>query len=84
MSFLSSTLSRSFSSSSASRAAIKEVVIIGGGLMGAGIAQVAAQTGHTVTLVDVSKEVLDRSQQRIGESIKRVAKKTFKVGGTDQ
>ncbi len=42
--------------------------------------QVAAQTGHSVTLVDISKEVLDKSQHRIGESIKRVAKKTFKVG----
>ena len=46
--------------------------------MGAGIAQVGAQTGHKVTLVDVSQEVLDKSQARISESIKRVAKKKFK------
>ena len=34
-----------------------QVVVIGGGLMGAGIAQVAAQTGHKVTLVDISQQV---------------------------
>lgn len=57
---------------------IEEFVVIGGGLMGAGIAQVGAQTGHKVTLVDVSQDVLDKSANRIGESIKRVAKKKFK------
>ena len=36
------------------------------------------QTGHNVTLVDVSKEVLKTSETRINESIKRVAKKKFK------
>lgn len=46
--------------------------------MGAGIAQVGAQTGHKVTLVDVSQDVLDQSESRIGESIKRVAKKKYK------
>ena len=40
--------------------------------------QVGAQTGHKVTLVDVSQDVLDKSNARIGESIKRVAKKKFK------
>ncbi|KAH8032821.1 hypothetical protein HPB51_002248 [Rhipicephalus microplus] len=45
--------------------------------MGAGIAQVASQTGHQVVLVDVSKEVLDKSKARIEESLKRVAKKKF-------
>jgi 3-hydroxyacyl-CoA dehydrogenase len=39
--------------------------------------QVAASTGHDVTLVDVSKDVLDKSSARIGESIRRVAKKQF-------
>ena len=46
--------------------------------MGSGIAQVGAQTGHQVTLVDVSEDVLQKSQARINESIKRVAKKKFK------
>jgi len=59
-------------------AKIEEFVVIGGGLMGAGIAQVGAQTGHKVTLVDLNQEVLDKSNARIAESIKRVAKKKFK------
>ncbi len=76
MAFVSKFVStRSFSTRGALNASIKEFVVIGGGLMGAGIAQVGAQTGHKVTLVDVSKDVLDQSQARIGESIKRVAKK---------
>ena len=77
MAFASRSVSRAFSSTSASMA-IKEVIIIGGGLMGAGIAQVAAQTGHKVTLVDLSKDVLTKSQKRIDDSVRRVAKKTYK------
>lgn len=69
---------RNFSSSNVMSKKIEEFVVIGGGLMGAGIAQVGAQTGHKVTLVDVSQDVLDKSKARIEESIKRVAKKKFK------
>ncbi|XP_023346738.1 hydroxyacyl-coenzyme A dehydrogenase, mitochondrial isoform X3 [Eurytemora carolleeae] len=57
---------------------IQEVVIIGGGLMGAGIAQVSAQTNHKVTLVDLSEKVLTSSEKRIRTSVSRVAKKLFK------
>ena len=46
---------RNLSTNVALQAPIKEFVVIGGGLMGAGIAQVGAQTGHKVTLVDVSQ-----------------------------
>lgn len=46
--------------------------------MGAGITQVAAQTGHHVTMVDVSEDVLKSSQSRIEGSLARVAKKQFK------
>merc|ERR1719179_78421 len=46
--------------------------------MGSGIAQGAAQTGHKVTMVDVNQTILDKSNARISESIKRVAKKKFK------
>ena len=113
MSFLASTLStstslaRGLSTSARASAPIKEFVVIGGGLMGAGIAQVmfdldhpscicliklyvnsfnwdhclkqvGAQTGHTVTLVDISEEVLNKSKARIGKSMAQVAKKKFK------
>lgn len=46
--------------------------------MGAGIVQVAAQTGHKVTLVDVKDEFLNKSMANIDASIKRVAKKMHK------
>eukprot|EP00095_Tigriopus_kingsejongensis_P011623 snap_masked-scaffold638_size121162-processed-gene-0.13 protein:Tk11623 transcript:snap_masked-scaffold638_size121162-processed-gene-0.13-mRNA-1 annotation:"hydroxyacyl-coenzyme a mitochondrial precursor" len=75
MAFVSQLSARALSTSTASRAKIHEMLVIGGGLMGAGIAQVGAQTGHKVTLVDVSQKVLDASQARIESSIRRVAKK---------
>ena len=39
--------------------------------------QVAAQTGHQVCLVDVSQEILQKADDRIKTSLKRVAKKNF-------
>jgi len=57
---------------------MKEVVVIGGGLMGTGIAQVSAQTNHKITLVDLNQEILNKAEKRIQTSIGRVAKKTFK------
>jgi len=79
MAFFSQLTRRSLSTSFPRMSpVIQELVVIGGGLMGAGIAQVAAQTGHKVTLVDISQQVLDSSNARIAESIKRVAKKQFK------
>jgi len=43
--------------------------------MGAGIAQVAAVTGHNVCLNDLSQASLDRAQKGIEKSLSRVAKK---------
>ena len=62
---------RHFSTSSGKQALIKEFVVIGGGLMGAGIAQVGAQTGHKVTMVDLSQEVLDKSQVKTKVWVKK-------------
>lgn len=45
--------------------------------MGAGIAQVAAATGHSVVLVDMSEDILKKSVKGIETSLKRVAKKKF-------
>ncbi|KAM4595039.1 hydroxyacyl-coenzyme A dehydrogenase, mitochondrial [Fundulus diaphanus] len=77
MAFFTHHISRSFSSSAARSVVIKNVTIIGGGQMGAGIAQVAASTGHTVTLVDMSEDILRKSVKGIEGSLKRVAKKKF-------
>ncbi|XP_073717119.1 hydroxyacyl-coenzyme A dehydrogenase, mitochondrial [Misgurnus anguillicaudatus] len=77
MAFITRQFIRSLSSSAARHAAIKHVTIIGGGLMGAGIAQVAASTGHSVVLVDTSEDILKKSIKGIETSLKRVAKKKF-------
>ncbi|XP_072318442.1 hydroxyacyl-coenzyme A dehydrogenase, mitochondrial [Eucyclogobius newberryi] len=68
---------RGFSTSCVRNVVIKHVTIIGGGQMGAGIAQVAASTGHTVTLVDTSEDVLKKSVKGIAGSLKRVVKKKY-------
>ncbi|CAF2231247.1 unnamed protein product [Rotaria magnacalcarata] len=56
---------------------IKTITVIGGGLMGSGIAQVAAETNHRVILVDQKQEFLDKSLNIIETSLKRVIKKKF-------
>uniref|UniRef100_A0A9L0KC19 3-hydroxyacyl-CoA dehydrogenase n=1 Tax=Equus asinus TaxID=9793 RepID=A0A9L0KC19_EQUAS len=82
MAFVTRQFVRAMSSSSAASAAakkimVKHVTVIGGGLMGAGIAQVAAATGHTVVLVDQTEDILAKSRKGIEESLRRVAKKKF-------
>ncbi|KAJ8933831.1 hypothetical protein NQ314_013753 [Rhamnusium bicolor] len=65
-------------STTTTRNAIKNVTVIGGGLMGSGIAQVAAQTGHNVTLVEVNADILKKAESSIANSLGRVAKKLYK------
>ncbi|XP_003382711.1 PREDICTED: hydroxyacyl-coenzyme A dehydrogenase, mitochondrial-like [Amphimedon queenslandica] len=69
---------RAFSCTARASAPVHNLTVIGSGLMGAGIAQVSAQTGHNVTLVDMTNELLQRAEQRIKGSVERVAKKQFK------
>lgn len=75
--FVRSMSSSSSASAAAKKILIKHVTVIGGGLMGAGIAQVAAATGHTVVLVDQTEDILAKSKKGIEESLKRMAKKKF-------
>ncbi|KAM9818189.1 hydroxyacyl-coenzyme A dehydrogenase, mitochondrial [Syngnathus typhle] len=77
MAFFGHQFRRAFSSSALRSVAIKHVVIIGGGQMGAGIAQVAASTGHQVTLVDMSEAILTKAVKDMGTSLKRVVKKKY-------
>jgi 3-hydroxybutyryl-CoA dehydrogenase len=53
---------------------IEEIVVIGGGQMGNGIAQVTSQAGFRVTIVDVSDEILERSLENIESSLARLVK----------
>lgn len=70
-------LSRRFSSSAARMSTVKCVTIIGSGLMGSGIAQVAAATGHKVVMVDQTDDILSKAKAGIGKSLQRVVKKKF-------
>jgi len=52
-----------------------KIGVLGAGTMGAGIAQVAAQNGHSVILVDVNETVLDTAKSGHLKMIKRLAEK---------
>ncbi|MCA9230300.1 MAG: 3-hydroxybutyryl-CoA dehydrogenase [Planctomycetales bacterium] len=54
---------------------IEQMGVVGAGQMGAGIAQVAAQSGIRVTLSDVSEERLQLGRQTIASSLGRLVKK---------
>jgi 3-hydroxybutyryl-CoA dehydrogenase len=54
---------------------IERITVIGGGTMGNGIAHVCAQSGRSVTLVDVSADVLENAVTTIGKNLDRQVKK---------
>lgn len=54
---------------------ISKIGVIGAGTMGAGIAQVAASAGYTVTLIDTTDGLVQRGIGKIGAGLKRLADK---------
>ncbi len=54
---------------------IQTIGVIGAGTMGHGIAQVAAQSGYEVLLVDVATEALERGMAQIGKGYERLVSK---------
>lgn len=50
---------------------MKNIVVIGAGTMGNGIAHTFAQTGFNVHLVDISQEALDRALKTITDNLNR-------------
>lgn len=54
---------------------IKKIGVIGAGLMGSGIAQVAAQSGFEVNLMDVEQRFLDKGLSTIEKNLKRMTEK---------
>lgn len=55
--------------------AIKNVFVIGAGVMGNGIAQVSAQAGYNVTMSDIKDEFLSKGMATIEKSLDRMVKK---------
>jgi 3-hydroxybutyryl-CoA dehydrogenase len=54
---------------------IRTVGVVGAGTMGNGIAQVFAQAGFTVRLIDVARPMLDRAQRAIAKSLAKFVEK---------
>jgi 3-hydroxybutyryl-CoA dehydrogenase len=49
---------------------IKTVGVVGAGVMGVGLGQNLAQTGHQAVLVDISNEVLDHAREEIRKNLR--------------
>ncbi|MBN3876730.1 MULTISPECIES: 3-hydroxyacyl-CoA dehydrogenase family protein [unclassified Nostoc] len=64
---------------------IQTVGVVGAGVMGIGVAQNLAQTGHQVILVDISENTLDKAKHEIRNNIRFQGffKKTDKTGTPD-
>jgi 3-hydroxybutyryl-CoA dehydrogenase len=54
---------------------VKRIGVIGAGLMGSGIAQVAAQSGFQVTMMDVEQRFVDKGLATIDKNLKRMTEK---------
>lgn len=54
---------------------MKEVVVLGSGTMGAGIAEVAARAGFSTTLVDVNSALIEGAMERVFGSLRRAVEK---------
>ncbi|MCP4261661.1 MAG: 3-hydroxyacyl-CoA dehydrogenase family protein [Planctomycetes bacterium] len=48
----------------------KKVGVLGSGVMGTGVAQNLAQTGHDVVLIDVSDDILNHSKEEIKKNLR--------------
>src|SRR4030042_3150039 len=55
----------------------RKVVVVGAGVMGYGIAQIFAQGGFQVSLVDISQEALNRASYLIQSGLKTMANENF-------
>ena len=53
----------------------ERVAVLGAGQMGNGIAHVFAQSGHDVTMIDISAEALERGRATIAANLDRQIKK---------
>jgi 3-hydroxybutyryl-CoA dehydrogenase len=63
----------------------ERIVVVGAGQMGNGIAHVFAQSGYRVTMVDVSREALERGQATIKKNLDRQVKKgTISTEASDE
>ncbi|MFX1337898.1 MAG: 3-hydroxyacyl-CoA dehydrogenase family protein [Promethearchaeota archaeon] len=54
---------------------VKNIIVIGAGLMGNGIAQISLMAGYNVTMVDIKQEFIDKGLAAIDSGLKRLEEK---------
>jgi 3-hydroxybutyryl-CoA dehydrogenase len=54
---------------------IKDIAIVGAGIMGSGIAQVSAMSGYSVTMIDIDGNRLKKSRATIQDGLVRLTRK---------
>src|SRR6187397_630160 len=54
---------------------IKNITVLGSGIMGHGIAQVSAMAGYKVVLRDIEQKFLDKAMEKIRWSLQKLAEK---------
>jgi enoyl-CoA hydratase/3-hydroxyacyl-CoA dehydrogenase len=54
---------------------VKKIAVVGSGLMGSGIGQVALMGGYSVVMIDIKEEFVDKGVAKIKEGIEKVAAK---------
>ena len=55
--------------------ALKNITILGSGVMGHGIAQVSATAGYNVVLRDIKQEFLDKAMEKVKWSLDKLVSK---------
>ena len=63
---------------------MEQVLVVGAGFMGAGIAQVAAQAGHQVHLMDVQPAAIEQALKNIRWSVEKLSAKAVLKESPDQ
>ena len=54
---------------------IRNICVVGAGIMGQGIAQVSLMAGYNVTLIDLKEEIVDNGLKKIEEGLEKVKNK---------
>ncbi|MFW9999109.1 MAG: 3-hydroxyacyl-CoA dehydrogenase family protein [Candidatus Hodarchaeota archaeon] len=54
---------------------IRNICVVGAGVMGQGIAQVSLMAGYNVTLIDLQEEIVDKGLKKIEEGLEKVKAK---------
>ena len=61
---------------------IKNITVLGSGIMGHGIAQVSAMAGYNVVLRDIEQKFLDKAMEKIKWSLDKLVSKE-KISGAE-